>query len=281
MCWGYPYPWQDVGFFAPRDFPNRVVTSFVGQALLDGYETLQRRSLPRRRRARGPVPARRPEDAVRGRRPLVPQLRARPEPSTGSSWTSRRWSGRWRPGSARSPATLTSSARAAGSSATWSRSRPTTAPGSTPSRRRPATSPTTTTTPASSSTRSCSYGLATGSDEFESAYHRGIEFYDQRLFEPDGAARFMSDRALPDRHPRVRAGGHHVLAPAAVLRRRRRRPPRRCCDGRWTTCGIRRAGGSTTSGAGDYRTRIRELRWCQGWMSWALASYLENCGGEA
>src|SRR5258708_2239479 len=40
LCWGYPYPWQDVGFFAPRDFPNRVVTSFVGQALLDGYETL-------------------------------------------------------------------------------------------------------------------------------------------------------------------------------------------------------------------------------------------------
>ena len=41
LCWGYPYPWQDVGFFAPRDFPNRVVTSFVGQALLDGYETLE------------------------------------------------------------------------------------------------------------------------------------------------------------------------------------------------------------------------------------------------
>src|SRR5439155_13339719 len=40
LSWGYPYPWQDVGFFAPRDFPNRVVTSFVGQALIDAYETL-------------------------------------------------------------------------------------------------------------------------------------------------------------------------------------------------------------------------------------------------
>src|SRR5262249_3511784 len=40
LGWGYPYPWQDVGFFAPRFFPNRVVTSFVGQALLDAYETL-------------------------------------------------------------------------------------------------------------------------------------------------------------------------------------------------------------------------------------------------
>ena len=39
-CWGYPYPWQDVGFFAPRHLPNRVVTSFVVEALLDGYETI-------------------------------------------------------------------------------------------------------------------------------------------------------------------------------------------------------------------------------------------------
>jgi uncharacterized protein YyaL (SSP411 family) len=38
ICWGYQYPWQDVGFFAPANFPNRVVTYFVGTALLDGYE---------------------------------------------------------------------------------------------------------------------------------------------------------------------------------------------------------------------------------------------------
>src|SRR5215471_5308827 len=40
LSWGYPYDWQDVGFFAPSGLPNRVVTSFVGHALLDGYETL-------------------------------------------------------------------------------------------------------------------------------------------------------------------------------------------------------------------------------------------------
>jgi rhamnogalacturonyl hydrolase YesR len=39
ICWGYQYPWQDVGFYAPAHFPNRVVTHFVGMALLDGYET--------------------------------------------------------------------------------------------------------------------------------------------------------------------------------------------------------------------------------------------------
>ena len=40
MGWGYPYPWQDGGFFAPRHSPNRVVTTFVAQALMEGYEVL-------------------------------------------------------------------------------------------------------------------------------------------------------------------------------------------------------------------------------------------------
>lgn len=36
-CWGYRYPWQDPGFFAPTDTPNAVVTSFVCEAFLDVY----------------------------------------------------------------------------------------------------------------------------------------------------------------------------------------------------------------------------------------------------
>ncbi len=36
-CWGYPYPWQDLGFFAPTNTPNAVVTSFVCEALLAAY----------------------------------------------------------------------------------------------------------------------------------------------------------------------------------------------------------------------------------------------------
>jgi hypothetical protein len=36
-AWGYQYPWQDLGFFAPRGTPNAVVTCFVGEALLDLY----------------------------------------------------------------------------------------------------------------------------------------------------------------------------------------------------------------------------------------------------
>jgi len=35
LGWGYPYPWQDLGFYAPRHFPNRVVTSWIGFAFLE------------------------------------------------------------------------------------------------------------------------------------------------------------------------------------------------------------------------------------------------------
>jgi hypothetical protein len=38
--WGYGYPWQDMGFFAPAGFPNRIVTYFVGRALIHAHEEL-------------------------------------------------------------------------------------------------------------------------------------------------------------------------------------------------------------------------------------------------
>lgn len=37
ICWGYHYPWQDPGFFAPTNTPNAVVTCFVCEAFLDAY----------------------------------------------------------------------------------------------------------------------------------------------------------------------------------------------------------------------------------------------------
>ena len=45
-AWGYHYPWQDTGFFAPAGTPNAVVTSFVCEAFLDAYSvTGERRFL--------------------------------------------------------------------------------------------------------------------------------------------------------------------------------------------------------------------------------------------
>jgi hypothetical protein len=42
LSWGYPYDWQDLGFYAPAGFPNRIVTYFVGRALVHGYDVTGR-----------------------------------------------------------------------------------------------------------------------------------------------------------------------------------------------------------------------------------------------
>ncbi|WP_028580538.1 glycoside hydrolase family protein [Desulfogranum japonicum] len=36
-CWGYPYPWQDLGFFAQAHTPNAVVSCFVCEAFLKAF----------------------------------------------------------------------------------------------------------------------------------------------------------------------------------------------------------------------------------------------------
>jgi len=38
MAWGYHFPWQSPGFFAPRHSPNCIVTTFCGEALLAAYQ---------------------------------------------------------------------------------------------------------------------------------------------------------------------------------------------------------------------------------------------------
>jgi hypothetical protein len=37
LCWGYQYPWQDLGFFAPTNTPNAVVSCFVCEAYLEAF----------------------------------------------------------------------------------------------------------------------------------------------------------------------------------------------------------------------------------------------------
>lgn len=43
IAWGYHYPWQDPGFFAPTNTPNAVVTAFVCNAFIHAYCVTQNR----------------------------------------------------------------------------------------------------------------------------------------------------------------------------------------------------------------------------------------------
>lgn len=44
-CWGYNFDWQARAFYQPKGTPSVVVTSFVGNALLDAYEITQNEKL--------------------------------------------------------------------------------------------------------------------------------------------------------------------------------------------------------------------------------------------
>lgn len=43
ICWGYNFPWQSPGFYAPRFFPNAIVTTFCSEAFLKAYQALGNR----------------------------------------------------------------------------------------------------------------------------------------------------------------------------------------------------------------------------------------------
>jgi hypothetical protein len=279
LSWGYPYDWQDVGFFAPNGFPNRVVTSFAGQALLDGYETLaEERYLDAATRAvrfllEAPktlfeddgrrcvsyVPDRSIDWIVMDVSALAGALAARLGAITGDRDLIRE--------GGRLVRYVVSKQTGDGA---WFYADP-------PS--------------ASHITHDnyhtgfildaiLQYGLAAGTDEFDDAYRRGIEFYERRLFEPSGAARFMNDQKYP---VDIHGCAQGILT--FSLRQRHQgtggETATRVLD--WTLRHMwdPASGWFYYQKRRAYRTRIRELRWCQGWMSWALASYLENCGGEA
>jgi hypothetical protein len=277
LSWGYPYPWQDAGFFAPRHLPNRVVTSFVGQALLDGYETLGDERY---------VDA--AADAVRFLLEAPKTLFEDDEhrcvsyvPDESIDWIVMDVSAlagalAARLGALRGDEKLvhegTRLVRYVVSKQTpegaWFYAEP----------------------PSASRITHDNYhtgfildailihSLASGSTEFDAAYDRGIEFYEQRLFEPDGAPRFMSDRRYPyDIHGS--AQGIITFSLSHKHRGEGREIAERVVD--WTLANMwdPKSGWFYYQKRRAFRSRIRELRWCQGWMSWALASYIEDCVG--
>ena len=276
LSWGYPYPWQDAGFFAPRGLPNRVVTSFVGQALLDGYDTLgddrylKAASDAVRFLLEAPktlfeddahrcvsyVPDESIDWIVMDVSALVGALAARLGVLQGDEKLFEE--------SGRLVRYVVSKQTDEGA---WFYAEP----------------------PSASRITHDNYhtgfildaillhAQATGSAEFDQAYERGIEFYQRRLFEPDGAPRFMSDRRYPfDIH-----GCAQGIITFSLRQRHRGEGAEmagRVVD--WTLSNMwdPKSGWFYYQKRRAFRTRIRELRWCQGWMSMALASYLENCG---
>jgi hypothetical protein len=279
LSWGYPYPWQDVGFFAPRHFPNRVVTSNVAQALMDAYETL---GDTRYLEAAGSV-VRFLLDAPRtlyedGSRRCVSYV-----PSEDVNWIVMDVPALAGAAAARYAALTTDQrtmveagrlVRYVASKQTpygaWFYAEP---PG------------------ASHITHDnyhtgiildaiLDYGKRSGNEEFVPAYRQGLDYYREHLFDPDGAPRFMNHRRWPrDIHGAAQGIITFSLAQAAIGQG---------ADTatrvlRWTLANM----WDPRSGWFHYQQRrlgslrIPLLRWAQAWMAHALGVYLEHCGEPA
>ena len=121
------------------------------------------------------------------------------------------------------------------------------------------------------------YGLSAGSDEFSAGLRTGHRLLRAALVRARWRGPLHERSSVPRRYPRLRPGHHHLLAPAAILRpgeESARRVLRWTLDHMWDPA----TGWFYYQQRRRFRTAIRELRWCQGWMSMALATYLESCG---
>jgi hypothetical protein len=277
-CWGYPYPWQDVGFFAPRNFPNRVVTSFVVQSLLDGYETLGDAGYldvaSKATQFLLDAPKTLYEDELHRCVSYVPDesidwivmdvsaLSGAVAARLGRLTNDQRLIDE----GGRLVRYVVSKQTPEGA---WFYAEPPSA-----SRIRHDNYHTGFILDAISQ-----YGRSAGAAEFDAAYDRGIAFYRDRLFERDGAARFMSDQRYPyDIH-----GCAQGVITFSLQERYRNvggKTAQRILD--WTVRNMwdPDSGWFYYQKRRGYRTAIRELRWCQGWMAFALATFLETSGGE-
>lgn len=279
FAWGYPYPWQDVGFFAPRHFPNRVVTSNVAQALMDGYERL---GDPRYLEASGRV--------VRFLLEAPRTLYEDPDhrcvsyvPSEDVSWIVMDVPALAGAAAARY-ASLTNDRRImteAGRLIRYVASKQT-AYGAWFYAEPPGASHITHDNYHTGIILDTllQYTRASGSDEFMPAYHRGLEYYRDHLFEADGAPRFMNHRPWP-RDIHGAAQGIITFSFAQGATGQGAETARRVLE--WTLEHM----WNPANGWFHYQKRrlatirIPLLRWGQAWMAYALSVYLEQCGERA
>lgn len=285
LSWGYPYPWQDVGFFAPRDYPNRVVTCWIGFALVSaarlGLDRRYREPLPAiaefltgepnvlhddaEMKCYSYVPSREVTWAVMDVPALVGAFLAEAgrvlETGEFESEASRLLN--W----------VADKQTAAGA---WFYTHPATDSHISHDNYHTAI------------ILDCfdRYREATDDRRFDEVYSRGLDFYRDHLFEPNGAPRFMSDREYPyDVHGAASAILCFVRAARAAQRDRlspavaeeRQGMAERVAG--WTLANLYDPRGFFYYQRARFRTkRFCLMRWCNAWMSRALAAFLRESG---
>ena len=267
ICWGYHYPWRDPGFYAPTNTPNAVVTAFVCEAFLDAYRlTKNQEHLQIVRSA---------IDFLLN--DLLP-LKDEPE-ELCLSYMPRPMTMRVMDVSILIGSVLTQYAELSGDQSCRDQGvrlieyvvRRQTADGAWFY-----TDP-----PEGSRIRHDNYHTgfildalfrsinATGLSRWNAAYMRGLEFYANNLFNTDGSPRWMSDVDYP--HD-VHGAAQGVIT---FSRHRDRFPQLAERILQWTLNNLYHSEGRFFyQETRHYTKRFTLLRWCNGWMSRAMATWL-------
>jgi hypothetical protein len=272
MSWGYQYPWQDAGFFAPVNFPNRVVTCWIGQAFFEAWkitgagrylDTCKEICAFLRR-----APNRIRDTADELCLSYVPDASVRWAVMDVSALCGRMFA---QTGAAAGDTGLVDDAhrclryiaRCQTLYGAWFYTEP------------PGDSSITHDNYHTGIILDCiaDYHDAVNDDPYREVYEKGVRYYAENLFEPDGAPRWMNDRRYPyDIHGAAQgiiSFSHPACGDAYAATAERIRA--------WTMENIydSRTGEFWYQKYRFFTKRFTFMRWCNGWMCVALASYLQ------
>ncbi|MBN1420491.1 MAG: hypothetical protein JXP34_17060 [Planctomycetes bacterium] len=271
IAWGHPYPWQEKGFFSPRHFPNRVVTCFCGEAFADAWdatgETRDRHVVAEVARFLTQAPGLLLDNGDGAWVTYVPMA--------GNGWIVLDASAITGAFLARAGRILDDAevrvlgrkliayvAKKQTDEGGWYYAYPPRA-----SHVRHENHPTGFILDAI-----LEYGRETGDDSFLSTYRRGLSFYADELFLPDGAPRRMSHRTYPhDVHDA--AQGILTFSRATAIEPAHAERARRILG--WALANLHdRRGFFCYQKGRSWTKRFRLLGWADAWMALALATFL-------
>jgi len=272
-AWGYQYPWQDLGFFAPRGTPNAVVSAFVCEAFLAAHRQLHEPELLSRVEAVIPFflgDLKRlkdePEELCLSYMPLPMHMRVLDVSilvaSVLAQFAKQADQPQWLEPARRLTCYVV---RRQTDYHAWFYTDP---PGDSPIRHDNYHT-------GFILDALANYMDATGEREWQPYYDAGLEFYAKHLFEPNGAPRWMSDQGYPyDIHGAAQGiltFSRHLQTHGALARRivdwafENMYDP----EGRFYHQKTR-----------WYTKRFTQLRWCNAWMVRALAAYAKEIAHE-
>ncbi len=272
LCWGYNFDWQNAAlFYAPRGFPNCVVTTFCGEALLHGARVTGREEYL--------------DAAGRAARFILNELPVLLDTPDHKCIAYVPIEGVGRVINVNALAGAFLAKLAAATQARWMREEAVRMV-------RYVVSTQTDygawyyTDPARKSYIQHDHyhtgfildgiletGRAAGTDAFDAAYARGLDFYIRNLFLDDGAPKYMSNRVYPH--------DIHGAAQALITLTKAGRTDLACRTARWTLRAMQHPDGWFYYQIGRWVTRrFTLMRWCNAWMARGLAELAAGLGRD-